>query len=166
MTPDPGVESGVEVVVEDDRWSGLDDLARRACAATLVHLGHDPSRYGIAVLGADDTRVAALNGQFRERPAPTNVLSFPSAERAAPAPGDSPTAPEPGELGDIALAFETCRAEASANGRPFEDHVAHLLVHATLHLLGYRHDTDAEAGLMEATEIAILADLELPDPYA
>jgi probable rRNA maturation factor len=167
MRPDADAgEAGVEVVVEDERWGAIEDLARNACAAALTHLGHDPARHVIVVLGADDTRIAALNGQFRERPAPTNVLSWPSAERAAAGPGGRPAPPEPGELGDIALAYETCHAEARANERPFADHVTHLLVHATLHLLGYRHDADPDAALMEATEIAILADLGLPNPYA
>lgn len=155
----------VDIVLEDERWSNLEALAARAYEATLRHLGLDPARYETVVMGADDVRVAALNGQFRGRARPTNVLSWPSQERAAEAPGERPAAPEGPELGDIALAWETCAREAETFGRSLDDHVTHLLVHGTLHLLGYDHEVEADAELMEATEAAILADLGLSDPY-
>ncbi len=159
-----------DVLIEDDRWqgAGLDALAERAAAATLAHLGLDPAEWEIAVLGCDDARIATLNGDFRDRPAPTNVLSWPSRDRAAPTGGAVPAPPEPGtdpELGDIAIAFETCAREADAAGRSMADHVTHLIVHATLHLLGYDHIRDRDATLMEATEVEILGKLGLPDPY-
>lgn len=159
-----------DVLIEDNRWQGADLalLAERAAVATLGHLGLDPAEWEIAVLGCDDARIAALNGDFRDRPAPTNVLSWPNRERAAPAEGAVPAPPEPGadpELGDIAIAYETCAREADAAGRPMADHVTHLIVHATLHLLGYDHVRDRDATLMEATEVEILGKLGLPDPY-
>jgi probable rRNA maturation factor len=70
-----------------------------------------------------------------------------------------------GHLGDIAIAFDTCTREAAAAGRPVADHVTHLLVHAALHLLGYDHIRDQDATLLEATEVAILGKLGVPDPY-
>ena len=155
----------VDIVLEDERWSNLEQLAALACEATLRHLGLDPAHYEIVVMGADDVRVAALNGQFRGKAHPTNVLSWPSEERAAEAPGERPAAPAGPELGDIALAWETCAREAEALGRSLGDHVTHLLVHGALHLLGYDHELEADAELMEATEVAILADLGLSDPY-
>ena len=69
------------------------------------------------------------------------------------------------DLGDIALGFETCAREADEAGKPLEDHVSHLIVHGLLHLLGYDHQHDSDADLMEATEIAILAKLGVPNPY-
>ena len=149
----------VDVIAEDPRWHGLEPLAARAVAAALAASGVEGPRE-VAVLGCDDARIAALNADFRGKPRPTNVLSWPSAERG---PG---TPPPEVELGDVAIAYETCAREAEAQGKRFEDHVTHLLVHATLHLLGHDHETEAEADAMEALERDILAGLGLPDPYA
>lgn len=159
-----------EVMIEDARWQAaqLEALAERAAEATLAHLALDPAAFEISVLGCDDARIAVLNGDFREKPQSTNVLSWPSAERAAQTPGALPDLPEPGpdsELGDIAIAYDTCAAEAEAGNKPLADHVTHLIVHAVLHLLGYDHIRDQDATLMEATEVAILGKLGLPDPY-
>ncbi|SLN66007.1 Endoribonuclease YbeY [Roseovarius gaetbuli] len=159
-----------EVMIEDDRWQAaqLEPLAERAATATLTHLGLDPDAFEISVLGCDDARIAVLNGDFREKPQPTNVLSWPSDERAPETPGAVPDLPVPGqdaELGDIAIAYDTCAAEAAAGDKPLGDHVTHLIVHAVLHLLGYDHIRDQDATLMEATEVAILGKLGLPDPY-
>ena len=159
----------VEVIIEDSRWdgSGIAAIADEAAAAALRHLGLDPAGWEIAILACDDARIAALNGSFRDRPAPTNVLSWPSADRAPARPGQHPAAPDPAEpeLGDIALAWETCAREASEAARPLAHHLRHLVVHAVLHLLGHDHEDDADALLMERTEIAILATLGVPDPY-
>ena len=146
-------------MIEADGWSGLEALAAQACPATLAHLGLVPASYELAVLGCDDARIAELNGSFRGKPVPTNVLSWPAAELVPPTP------PEPGELGDIAIAYGVCAREAAEQGERFEHHVAHLLVHATLHLLGYDHQSELEAKEMEAIEIAVLARLGIPDPY-
>ena len=80
--------------------------------------------------------------------------------------GDRPAPPEGDpELGDIAIAFETCEREAESGGLSLENHTLHLLVHGTLHLLGYDHEREADADLMESTETAILCKLGVPDPY-
>lgn len=160
----------VDVVIEDDRWAaaGLEALAARAVDATLGHLGLGGGDWEVVVLACDDARIAALNADFRGKPVPTNVLSWPSGDRAADAPGAAPAPPDPGdgpELGDIALAFETCVREAAEAGLPVEAHVAHLIVHGTLHLLGYDHLRDPDADLMERIEIEILASLGIPNPY-
>ena len=159
-----------DTLIEDPRWqeAGLEGLAETAAQATLAHLGLDPSDWEIAILACDDARIATLNAEFREKPSPTNVLSWPSDERAQDTPGAAPDLPEPGldpELGDIAIAYETCAREAAEQDKPLADHVTHLLVHGTLHLLGYDHIRDEDATLMEATEVAILGKLGLPDPY-
>lgn len=159
-----------DTLIEDDRWrtAGLPALSESAAQATLAHLGLDPADWEITVLGCDDARIAALNTEFRGKPQPTNVLSWPSEERGAPVPGARPDLPEPGgdpELGDIAIAYDTCAREASEAGKPMRDHVTHLVVHAVLHLLGYDHIRDQDATLMEATEVEILGKLGLPDPY-
>ena len=155
----------VDLVIEDDRWAaaGLAALAERACAAVLSHLCIEGAQ--ISVLGCDDARIAILNADFRGKPTATNVLSWPSEERGAAEPGGDPVPPTDLELGDIAIAYETCAREAQAAGRTFADHVSHLLVHGTLHLLGYDHIDDKDAGLMEALEVEILGKLGLADPY-
>jgi probable rRNA maturation factor len=160
----------IETVIEDSRWAeaGLEPIAMRAADAALAHVGLDPADWEIALLACDDDRIAALNADFRGKPRPTNVLSWPSDERAPETPGAPPAPPDPGEgpeLGDIAIAWETCVYEATEAGVPFEHHVTHLLVHGTLHLLGYDHVRDADAELMERIEVEVLASLGIPNPY-
>lgn len=164
----------IEALIEDPAWAalGLDDLAETAAAATLRHLGLDPAGYEISLLGCGDARIAGLNADFRGKPTPTNVLSWPSADRAAARPGALPDLPGPGlaggtptELGDIAIAYGICAAEAAVAGIPLRQHVTHLVVHGVLHLLGFDHIDDAEAELMERIESAILTGMALPDPH-
>ncbi len=167
-----------DTILEDDRWqqAGLDALAETAALATLRHLGLPPDRFGIAVLGCDDMRIATLNADFRGKPQPTNVLSWPEEDLTPPHPGAPPPAPhtrealtqesdEPRHLGDIAIAYDTCATEAQAQDKPFSAHVTHLIVHGVLHLLGYDHIRDADATLMERLETEILGILGIPDPY-
>ena len=149
---------GLDLIVEDIRWSTLAEIAPTAIGATLAHLGLDVPQHEVAVLACDDTRIAALNADFRSKSQPTNVLSWPAADLA---PGEVP----PAELGDIAIAYDTCQREAAEQGKPFAAHVTHLLVHATLHLLGYDHQNDADAAQMEHLEVEVLGKLGLPDPY-
>ncbi len=160
----------IDAMIEDRRWRALDldALAERAAGVALGHLGLDADDFEISLLACNDTRIAVLNEDFRGRPQPTNVLSWPSVERGADRPGGVPDLPLPGpdaELGDIAIAYETCTAEAEAGGKPLSDHTTHLIVHAVLHLLGYDHIRDEDATLMEACEVAILGKLGIPDPY-
>lgn len=129
----------VEVIIEDERWekAGLEALAPCAVNATLSHLGLKPEDWEVSLLGCNDARIAVLNTDFRAKPQATNVLSWPSAERGAENEGQTPDLPsgDP-ELGDIALAFETCQRETAELGRPHEHHILHLIVHGTLHLWG------------------------------
>ena len=163
----------VETVIEDVRWEafGLEGLAERAARAVLAGLDLPAEGFSISLMGCDDVRIAALNADFRGKPQPTNVLSWPSEERAAEFAGEAPDLPEPGEaddpesLGDIAIAWETCAREAEEQGKPMADHVTHLLVHGVLHLLGYDHIEDEDAALMEGLEVRILASLGVSDPY-
>lgn len=162
-----------DVVLEDERWEGLDlgALAERAAAAALAELDLPVKGFSFALLACDDARIKELNSEFREKDKPTNVLSWPSEERSADEPGGDLWLPEPGEeddpeeLGDIAMAYETCAREAEEAGRPMADHVTHLVIHALLHLMGYDHIDDADAALMEGIEIRALARLGIADPY-
>lgn len=161
----PPQDDPVDLVIEDERWLDVDlqGMAGRAAAATTRHLGIDDVE--IVVMGCDDDRIAALNEHFRGKAKPTNVLSWPSVEHAPRAPGALPVPPEGDELGDIAISYDTCLAEAESQGKPFADHVTHLLVHAILHLAGYDHEAEADAETMEDAERSILAGLGIPDPY-
>jgi len=164
----------VDIVIEDGRWEafGLEALAERACGAALDGLGLGRDGFTVVLMGCNDARIAELNADFRGKPQPTNVLSWPSDERAAETPGEEPDLPEPGddeepcELGDIAIAWETCAREAAEQGKPMADHVTHLVVHGLLHCLGYDHVDDADAAVMEGHEVRILASLGLSDPYS
>lgn len=132
-------------------WKGHEDGLAEALAAAA----HYEQKGGaVAVLLGDDLRIAELNKQFRGKDGPTNVLSFPG-------PRVDPTF-----LGDIALAAETIAEEANFQGKRFEHHAAHLVVHGFLHLLGYDHEDPAKAEEMEARERAILATIGIADPYA
>lgn len=168
------MEPLVDIVIEDDRWEafGLAPLADRAVSAALAELGFAPEGFTLCLMGCDDARILDLNGDFRGKAKPTNVLSWPSDERGAEVEGEMPYAPEAGaaddpeSLGDIAISYDTCATEALAAEKPMADHVTHLVVHGFLHLLGYDHIRDGDATLMEATEVRILARLGLSDPYS
>lgn len=159
-----------ETLCEDPRWqaAGLPALAERTARAVLDHLDLS-GPWDIAVLGCDDARIAALNGDFRDKPRATNVLSWPETNLAPDRPGAEPArpvrTPHESHLGDIAIAWDTCQREAQEQRKSADAHVTHLLVHGILHLLGYDHQRDADATLMERHEVAILGKLGLPDPY-
>jgi len=143
------------VVTEIPAWRAAEPraaaLARAAAKAVLKREGRPDA--SLAILLTDDERLRALNGGFRGKDAPTNVLSFPAA------------GPDPGGLGDIALAFGVCAREAAEQGKTLAAHLQHLTAHGVLHLLGYDHESDVEAEAMEAKERAILATLGVADPY-
>ena len=171
---DPSVDPGdaliTDIIIEEDRWSsiGLPDLAEQAAVATLRHFGMQDSDFEISILACNDKAIARLNSDFRDKPAATNVLSWPSRERRGEQDGERPELPEAcidSELGDIAISYETTAREATESGKPMSDHVTHLLVHAILHLLGYDHIREGDAGVMEETEVTILGKLGIDNPY-
>ncbi len=144
-----------ELVVEAEGWSEIADL-ELTCLRALhaAAAGLDAARDGEAViLFADDRLLRDLNKRFRGKDSPTNVLAFP-----APVSEGYP--------GDVAIALETCLAEADAKGVAPAAHAAHLSVHGYLHLHGYDHVEEEEAAAMEALETAILTGIGLHDPYA
>ena len=160
----------VEIVIEDERWADVafKQLCDRAVAAALRTFDLDPSLFTVEILACDDTRIALLNRDFRGQAKPTNVLSWPSAERAASKDGDAPILPcanKDAALGDIAISYDTCVREAIQADKPLTDHLLHLLVHATLHLLGYDHQRDQDATLMERIEVKTLGKLGVDNPY-
>ena len=149
----------IEVEIEDDAWTAAlpdaEAVMERAAEAVFARLATpNPQGEDVVALLTDDDAVRILNVQFRDKDAPTNVLSFPAPATAKP------------HLGDIVLAYGVCAKEASTQGRPLADHLSHLTAHGVLHLLGYDHESDADAEVMETLEREILASLGVPDPYA
>jgi probable rRNA maturation factor len=143
----------IDIEIEDERWSALPDLEAIATEAAQAALAGERGDT-VTILFTDDETVRELNQRFRGKDQPTNVLSFPAPDNPA------------GFLGDVALAFGVCEREAAEQGKALAHHVQHLVAHGVLHLVGYDHQTDAEAEAMEGLEREILAGLGIPDPYA
>lgn len=144
--------------------------AAEAVAAALAltpfaALAHAAPLVEVSVRLTDDAEVQTLNRDFRGKDKPTNVLSFPQVQADLL---ESLSNSDDGEilLGDIVLARETCVREAKDKGASIADHATHLIVHGTLHLLGYDHIDDASASAMEALETKALASLGIANPYA
>lgn len=163
----------VDLLVEDSRWDSIDlgGICARASEASLGYHDLDPEDAEIALRAVDDAEIARLNAEFRHKPTPTNVLSWPAQALAPDTPGALPSRPIADAfgdlpLGDIALAYDTCLREATEQGKALADHVTHLVVHGILHLLGYDHVDDADAARMEQAEAEILGKMGLPDPYS
>ncbi|KQZ93998.1 rRNA maturation RNase YbeY [Mesorhizobium sp. Root157] len=153
----------IDLLVEAGQWPDekvLRQFVERSAGAAFAEIGSAWSGQSeLSIVFSDDANIRELNAGWRGKDKPTNVLSFP----AFPTSGGGPLPPM---LGDIVLAFETVSLEAELEEKPIENHISHLVIHGLLHLLGYDHETDAEAEAMEAVERAALARLAIPDPYA
>jgi probable rRNA maturation factor len=145
----PSIALRVEAPAWRAAMPGCGRWVRRAARAALAAAGVAPEG-GLCLVLADDRLQRGLNRRFRGKNRSTNVLSFDGA---------------PGGLGDVVLALETVQAEAEAQGKSLADHVAHLVVHGVLHLMGHDHARAAEARRMERLEGEILARLGIGDPY-
>ncbi len=156
----------IDIALEAGSWEDLGQL--EALVSTAIGKAADymeatagqpfPDAAELSVVLTDDAGIRTLNAQWRDRDAPTNVLSFPAFPvRPGAMPGPM--------LGDVVLARETIAAEAGRMGVPFEAHLTHLLVHGFLHLFGYDHMEDDDAEEMEGLETRILSTLGLSDPY-
>ncbi len=145
---EPLVREAAEAAIAESAFAGL-AYARRAVELSVRLTGND--------------EVRALNARWRGKDSPTNVLSFPQLE-----PGQLGAIDEQGPellLGDLVLAREICEREAEEKNLPLESHAAHLIVHGTLHLLGYDHADEQSAEEMESREVRALARLGIADPY-
>lgn len=160
-------------IQREDQWPGTadwDDLALKAITQAIRQTSHgdlvsEAVTLEISIKLTDNSEVQSLNAAYRGKDKPTNVLSFPMVQPdmlGALANSDD------GEvlLGDIVIALGVCKAEADEKQISIQDHAMHLIVHGTLHLLGYDHETgEAEADAMEAMERSALAALGIADPY-
>lgn len=156
---EPPIGLSVDIVHEAGDWQAFGDVdaaVEATAAAVAAELGLAASEACLAL--SDDAHVAELNATYRGKPRPTNVLSFPAGDLVG-------EAPQTRHLGDVILAVETVSREAAEQDIAPADHLRHLVVHGLLHLLGYDHETDAEAEIMEALEVRILASLGIANPY-
>lgn len=152
----------VDILIESPLWGAEDDW-RGAIETAVAAAAEDAdaaivTESELSVVLTDDASIRLINREHRGIDRPTNVLSFPQDDPEADAYGPL--------LGDIVVAHETVRREAEEEGIPFADHLAHMMIHGFLHLVGYDHMTDAEAEEMEGLESAILGRLGMADPYA
>jgi probable rRNA maturation factor len=156
---DPIVVPALDIAIESEDWQsfeGIEALAESAIGAAVRHCDEMiPAGAEVSILLCDDAFIRDLNRKWRGIDRPTNVLSFPGNDGEILGP----------LLGDIVIAFGTAKREADDESKTLRAHVAHLLVHGFLHLIGYDHLVAAEADEMEALERVILADLGIDDPY-
>jgi probable rRNA maturation factor len=163
------LEVAIDTDGEWDSSTSWDELAQAAATAAIAEsafpqLSNGERTVELSIRLGSDAEVHALNFEWRGKDRPTNVLSFPMTE-----PGDLTGVAADGPelmLGDIVLARGVCLAEAEEKAIPLESHAVHLMVHGTLHLLGYDHLDEAGAEDMEAREVRALARLGIADPYA
>ncbi|MBZ9716699.1 rRNA maturation RNase YbeY [Mesorhizobium sp. AD1-1] len=161
ISGDGNIPVDIDIAVEAGNWpdeASLTRLVDRAVKAAFAETGL-AGRSELSLVFSDDAHIQVLNAGWRGKDKPTNVLSFPAFPFAQ-------GGPLPPMLGDIVLAAETVAHEAVLEDKPVENHITHLVIHGLLHLLGYDHETEAEAEAMEAVERAALARLAIPDPYA
>lgn len=146
----------VDIERDDEDDSPRDSRIREVITATLeaAQAGGKPREISLRIVGEGEMR--ELNGRYRGRSYPTNVLSFPA---------DLPAELDLALLGDIAICAPVVRREAMEQGKPIDAHWEHMIVHGTLHLLGHDHEDPTEAATMEAIERRVLAGLGWPDPY-
>jgi probable rRNA maturation factor len=151
----------LDILVEAGEWppkARLRKIAAGVIEAAAIRLGLDlPEGAEVSIVFTDDAHIKSLNRKFRQKNKPTNVLSFPGAPAANGGIGPI--------LGDVVLAQETVSKEAAAEGLTLEAHLAHLILHGFLHILGYDHEDDGEAQIMEGLETAILGGIGIADPY-
>ena len=160
----------IEVIIEYDAWKkhNLTCLMSRLFNHVLEHFKYDAGNFNACLLGCDDKKITALNLSFLSKKKSTNILSWPSQERRSSCPGHWPMPLNPLSdqfLGDIAISYDTCRREAHKSGKTIDSHATHLLIHSILHLMGFHHENNLDATLMENIEIEILGNLGEVNPY-
>ena len=161
-------ETIIEINIEEVKWQKIlpdvENIIEHSCKVTLKASGITQyAKYiDISILLTNDNAIKELNRIYRDKDKATNVLSFPQEEWVA---GDYEDAGVNISLGDIVFALETIQKEALEQEKNFKDHLTHLVVHGTLHLLGHDHMEPSDAKIMEALEVEILEGLGVDNPY-
>ncbi len=162
----------IEISIQDQGWidafSNIKELAQPIIAATLLasatQLKDFPKDIHVSLCLTNDAHIQTLNNEHRGKDSPTNVLSFPLVDWDDK--GNVQMAANTGAcLGDIVIALETITNEARAQNKTIKDHLSHMLVHSTLHLLGHDHEINSQAKQMESLEIQILHTMNIKNPY-
>jgi probable rRNA maturation factor len=159
------------ITLEDEAWESLfpdlETYALTCCQAAIeaTSLGSVVASCEISLLFTNDTHIQELNRDYRKKDKPTDVLSFPSYELKVGKYNELSREPEPVMLGDVIVSRETLMRDAEDEGKTPRTHLAHLLIHGVLHLLGYDHEEESEAETMEKLEIAILGAMGIKNPY-
>ena len=162
----------LELLNESHDWDQkiFKTLAENAVSSTLLYLGYDPNIFEVAILTCGDEKISELNYKFCNKRKITNILSWPEKDLSAGASGEMPFRVLVSKqnitfLGNMAISYKFTMAEAKEQGKDFYDHVHHLLIHGTLHLLGFTHDLELDAKIMEKIEVEILVKALISDPY-
>ena len=156
----------IDVAVSCESWRleipDVAEMCRDAALAALETVGPDLGGRDveISLMLGDDALIRGLNREYRNQDKATNVLSFTSGD------GGPESSTGPATLGDAVIAFETVKSGAHAQGKSLEAHLAHMVVHGVLHLLGFDHKDPSRAEQMEGLEISVLAGLGHDNPYA
>jgi probable rRNA maturation factor len=162
----------IEFINESKKWGKKKSvvIANQAVNSTLVHLNLDPDNFEIAILACDNEKIQELNSNFRGINKNTNILSWPEKDLSPKVSGTMPMKPEPINrepmfLGNLAISFEFIVKEAEMLNKDFYNHLYHLISHGTLHLLGFVHELELDAKIMENKEREILSKVGIVDPY-
>ena len=158
----------IDVSISEPEWiSSFLDVEKLAAEAMelALKMAQMPSQIKgreieLSIVLANDDLIQILNREYREKDSPTNVLTFASLDSKDPVPADVPY-----PVGDVILSYQTIDREAREQGKFFRDHFLHMVVHGTLHLLGYDHETEDDANNMESLEIRILEKMNIQNPY-
>lgn len=177
-TPDPYDEwtspagHKFEHNLADRRWQPLLEAGRQTCLVLADNFARKMQlpAFEVSILWTDDTEMAGLNQQFRQKQGPTNILSFPALAKlpdslSSQSVSGQSVSSGPVFLGDMALSFDVLTKEALQNGQKPEHHLAHLFLHGLLHLTGYDHQEETEAEEMETLEIQLLSEVNIANPY-
>lgn len=156
----------IDFAVQDPVWEEiehLEDFTKRAIRysfeTSILPREIENKDVEISIVFANDALIQVLNREYRNKDKPTNVLTFAALDAEEPQDTDTIA------LGDVILSYETIHKEALEQDKFFRDHLIHMIVHGTLHILGYDHESDDEATTMEALEIRILEHLDIQNPY-
>jgi probable rRNA maturation factor len=163
------------VLFKDKRWTEvpLEEIAKTALNLIVDRFLGKNNNFEVSILASNDSEIRKLNKNFRGKNTNTNIISWPEYNPQSKQPGDFPkqinkskSDPEGKTfLGNLAISFERCSTEAEEKNINFEDHILHLLLHGYLHLVGFNHQNELDATLMENIEIRLLSGVGIKNPY-